>query len=103
MLLYVLCVNYCCYSTLFYNRYIQELLHFHPGLDFLQQHEEFQRKYALTVITRIFYRTDRSRTGRISLRELRMSNLMTEFMHVDEETGNNPVLFIVLCLVSCYW
>lgn len=71
--------------------YIQELLHFHPGLDFLQQHEEFQRKYALTVITRIFYKVNRSRTGRISLRELRHSNLMTEFMHVDEETDINKV------------
>lgn len=36
--------------------FIQELLHFHPGLDFLEQHEEFQRKYALTVVTRIFYK-----------------------------------------------
>jgi len=36
--------------------YLQELLHFHPGLDFLESHEEFQRKYALTVITRIFYK-----------------------------------------------
>lgn len=71
--------------------YIQELLHFHPGLDFLHQHEEFQRKYALTVITRIFYRANRSRTGRLSLRELRHSNLMTEFMHVDEETDINKV------------
>lgn len=32
--------------------FLQELLHFHPGLDFLEQHEEFQHKYALTVITR---------------------------------------------------
>lgn len=71
--------------------YVQELLHFHPGLDFLQQHEEFQRKYALTVITRIFYNINRSRTGRISLRELRLSNLMGEFMHVDEETDINKV------------
>jgi hypothetical protein len=28
--------------------FVQELLHFHPGLDFLDNHEEFQRKYALT-------------------------------------------------------
>ena len=36
--------------------YLHELLRFHPGLDFLDGHEEFQRKYALTVITRIFYK-----------------------------------------------
>jgi serine/threonine-protein phosphatase 2A regulatory subunit B'' len=28
--------------------FIQELLHFHPGLEFLENHDEFQRKYALT-------------------------------------------------------
>lgn len=41
--------------------FLQELLHFHPGLDFLEAHEEFQRKYALTVITRIFYNVNTSR------------------------------------------
>lgn len=71
--------------------YIQELLHFHPGLEFLQQHEEFQRKYAVTVITRIFYEVNKSRSGKISLRELRNSNLMNAFMHVDEETDINRV------------
>lgn len=71
--------------------FIQELLHFHPGLDFLEAHEEFQRKYALTVITRIFYKVNASRTGRISLREVRDSNLMAEFMHADEETDINRV------------
>jgi serine/threonine-protein phosphatase 2A regulatory subunit B'' len=72
--------------------FLQELLHFHPGLDFLEQHEEFQRKYALTVITRIFYRVNTSRTGKITLRELRKSNLFHACMHVDEETDINKVL-----------
>lgn len=72
--------------------FLQELLHFHPGLDFLEAHEEFQRKYALTVITRIFYRVNTSRTGKISLREVRKSNLFHACMHVDEETDINKVL-----------
>ena len=59
-----------------FNPYIQELLHFHPGLDFLDGQEEFQKKYALTVVTRIFYRVNRSRSGKISLRELKNSNLI---------------------------
>jgi serine/threonine-protein phosphatase 2A regulatory subunit B'' len=71
---------------------IQELLHFHPGLFFLENQEEFQRKYALTVITRIFYSVNTSRSGKISLREVRNSNLMSEFMHVDEETDINRVV-----------
>ena len=72
--------------------FIQELLHFHPGLDFLDNHEEFQRKYALTVITRIFYKVNVSRTGKLSLKEVRDSSLMNAFMHVDEETDINRVM-----------
>lgn len=72
--------------------FIQELLHFHPGLDFLDNHEEFQRKYALTVITRIFYKVNLSRSGRLSLKEVRNSSLMNAFMHVDEETDINRVM-----------
>lgn len=71
--------------------YLQELLRFHPGLDFLENHEEFQRKYALTVITRIFYKVNISRSGKISLKELMKSNLLQEFMHVDEEPDINRV------------
>lgn len=71
--------------------FIQELLHFHPGLDFLEAHEEFQRKYALTVVTRIFFKVNTSRTGKLSLREVRNSNLFNEFMHVDEETDINRI------------
>ena len=69
--------------------FVQELLHFHPGLDFLDNHEEFQRKYALTVITRIFYKVNLSRSGKLSLKEVRNSSLMNAFMHVDEETDIN--------------
>lgn len=72
--------------------FLQELLHFHPGLDFLEAHEEFQRKYALTVITRIFYNVNTSRSGRLSLREVRNSNLFNACMHVDEETDINRVV-----------
>ena len=61
--------------------FIQELLHFHPGLDFLESHEEFQRKYALTVIVRIFFTNNRSRTGRLTLREVYHSDLFRAFMH----------------------
>lgn len=71
--------------------FIQELLRFHPGLEFLSNHEDFQLKYALTVITRIFYSVNTSRCGKISLKELRKSNLFQAFMHVDEETDINKV------------
>ena len=69
--------------------FILELLLLHPGLDFLASHEEFKRKYALTVIARIFYKVNLSRTGKITCREVRRSNIVQEFMHVDEETDIN--------------
>lgn len=72
--------------------FVQELLHFHPGLEFLESHDEFQRKYALTVIARIFFKVNVSRTGKLSLREVYSSNLIQEFMHVDEETDINRVV-----------
>jgi serine/threonine-protein phosphatase 2A regulatory subunit B'' len=47
-------VDYICKDD--FVPFIQELLHFHPGLEFLENHDEFQRKYALTVIARIFFK-----------------------------------------------
>lgn len=71
--------------------FLRELLHFHPGLDFLENHEDFQQKYALTVITRIFYEVNTSGSGRLSLREVYKSNLFSAFMHVDEQNDINRV------------
>ena len=72
--------------------FLLELLHFHPGLDFLEEHEEFQKKYSLTVITRIFYKVNTSRSGKLNLREVRSSNLYQACMHADEETDINRVV-----------
>lgn len=69
--------------------FLQQLLIFHPGLYFLENHEEFKNKYALAVITRIFYSVNISRSGKISLKELRNSNLVEAFLHVDEDTDIN--------------
>ena len=71
--------------------FLQELLHFHPGLDFLESHQEFQRKYALTVIVRIFFHVNKNGTGRLTIREVYKSNLFNAFMHVDEENDINRV------------
>ncbi|KAJ8612656.1 hypothetical protein CTAYLR_002106 [Chrysophaeum taylorii] len=46
----------------------------HPGLAFLEEHLEFQLKYSQTVVTRIFYRINLSRTGFVSRRELAKAN-----------------------------
>lgn len=70
--------------------YMRELLRFHPGLEFLEN-SEFQEKYAITVVTRIFYGVNASRTGEISQRELRRSNVVEAFLTVDEQEDINAV------------
>ncbi|CAM9584183.1 unnamed protein product [Chrysoparadoxa australica] len=71
--------------------FLSELLMYHPGLEFLENHPDFHVKYAATVTTRIFYTVNVSRNGRISARELRRSNLVEMFNIVDEEEDINKV------------
>jgi len=70
---------------------IKALLNEHPGLEFLTSHAEFQEKYAVTVITRIFYCVNRCHSGRITGRQIRRSDLLDAFQQVDEEEDINNV------------
>lgn len=70
---------------------IKELLNDHPGLEFLSNHAEFQDKYAITVITRIFYTVNKCHSGRITSRQIRRSDLLSAFQQVDEEEDINKV------------
>ncbi|KAI3889281.1 hypothetical protein MKW92_005735 [Papaver armeniacum] len=71
---------------------LRELLATHPGLEFLQSTPEFQERYAETVIYRIFFYVNRAWNGRLTLRELKRSNLITAMQHADEEEDINKVL-----------
>ncbi|BBN11704.1 serine/threonine-protein phosphatase 2A regulatory subunit B'' [Marchantia polymorpha subsp. ruderalis] len=71
---------------------LRELLLTHHGLEFLHDTPEFQERYAETVIYRIFYHINRSGNGRLQLRELKRSNLVTALQQVDEEEDINKVL-----------
>lgn len=71
--------------------YIEELLEYHPGLEFLLNHAEFQEKYAVTVITRIYYSVNSSHNGKITARQIRKSDLIEAFHAVDEEEDINKV------------
>lgn len=71
---------------------LRELLATHPGLEFLHSTQEFQERYAETVIYRIFYYINRSGNGHITLRELKRGNLIPAMQHVDEEEDINKVL-----------
>ena len=67
--------------------YVKALLQDHPGLEFLSSHEEFQSKYAVTVITRIFYSVNRGHSGRISARQVRQSDLLAAFLSMKRKTS----------------
>jgi serine/threonine-protein phosphatase 2A regulatory subunit B'' len=71
--------------------FLKALLADHPGLEFLSSHAEFQEKYAVTVITRIFYSVNRCHSGKISTRQIRHSDLLSAFYQVDEEEDINKV------------
>mmetsp|Transcript_71349 Transcript_71349/g.172664 ORF Transcript_71349/g.172664 Transcript_71349/m.172664 type:complete len:540 (-) Transcript_71349:147-1766(-) len=51
--------------------FLTAILLTHPGLDFLRETQEFQDRYADTVISRIFFVYDRKDVGRIHLNCLR--------------------------------
>mmetsp|Transcript_91795 Transcript_91795/g.264127 ORF Transcript_91795/g.264127 Transcript_91795/m.264127 type:complete len:546 (-) Transcript_91795:104-1741(-) len=51
--------------------FLMAILLTHPGLDFLRETQEFQDRYADTVISRIFFVYDKKDVGRIYLSSLR--------------------------------
>lgn len=51
--------------------FLMAILLTHPGLDFLRETQEFQDRYADTVISRIFFVYDRKDVGKICLSSLR--------------------------------
>eukprot|EP00299_Pterocystis_sp_00344_P011925 c5641_g1_i1.p1 GENE.c5641_g1_i1~~c5641_g1_i1.p1 ORF type:complete len:570 (+),score=117.73 c5641_g1_i1:40-1710(+) len=71
--------------------WLNELLEYHPGLEFLKATPDFQKAYVETVIARIFFTCNTQRNKRLSLPELRRSNIVEMFTTVDEETDINEV------------
>jgi serine/threonine-protein phosphatase 2A regulatory subunit B'' len=71
--------------------FLKALLSDHPGLEFLSSHDEFQEKYAISIITRIFYFVNTSHSGSITARQLRRSDLLEAFQVVDEEEDINKI------------
>lgn len=70
---------------------LSSLLSSHPGLDFLANHDEFQEKYAITVITRIFYQVDDRDQGVITRGMCRRGGVADAFKKVEEEEDINKV------------
>lgn len=70
---------------------LKVLLVTHPGLEFLASHQEFQEKYAISVVTRIFYFCDKSHSGKITLRQFKQSDLIQVLQSVDQEEEINKI------------
>ncbi|XP_049799692.1 uncharacterized protein LOC126234997 [Schistocerca nitens] len=70
---------------------VQDVVDTHPGLTFLKEATEFHSRYVHTVITRIFYCVNRSWSGKITLPELRRSDLLRIIQLLEEEEDINQV------------
>ncbi|XP_070165770.1 uncharacterized protein [Polyergus mexicanus] len=70
---------------------VQDVVETHPGLTFLKEATEFHSRYVHTVIARIFYCVNRSWSGKISLAELRRSNLLAVIAVLEHEEDINQV------------
>ncbi|XP_017768694.1 PREDICTED: serine/threonine-protein phosphatase 2A regulatory subunit B'' subunit beta-like isoform X2 [Nicrophorus vespilloides] len=70
---------------------VQDVVETHPGLTFLKEATEFHSRYVHTVIARIFYCVNRSWSGRISIPEMRRSNLLNVIQILEEEEDINQV------------
>nr|CDS33416.1 serine:threonine protein phosphatase 2A [Hymenolepis microstoma] len=70
---------------------IQDVVDTHPSLNFLQAAPEFHARYVTTVVSRIFFCTNTSWSGRISLGELRRSNFLSVLASLETEEDINLV------------
>ncbi|XP_021181877.3 uncharacterized protein LOC110370411 isoform X1 [Helicoverpa armigera] len=70
---------------------VQDVVDTHPGLSFLKEATEFHSRYVHTVIARIFYCVNRTWSGRISIPELRRSNLLQVIQLLEDEEDINQV------------
>lgn len=71
---------------------IQDVVDSHPGLAFLKEAAEFHSRYVHTVIARIFFCVNRSWSGRITMGELRKSNLLEVIQLLEEEEDINQII-----------
>lgn len=71
---------------------VQDVVESHPGLNFLKDAVEFHSRYIHTVIARIFYCVNRSWSGRITLPELRRSNLLDVIASLELQDDINQIV-----------
>ncbi|XP_049822068.1 serine/threonine-protein phosphatase 2A regulatory subunit B'' subunit beta isoform X4 [Aethina tumida] len=70
---------------------VQDVVETHPGLTFLKEATEFHSRYVHTVIARIYYCVNRSWSGKITIPELRRSNLLNTIQLLEDEEDINQI------------
>ena len=65
---------------------VQDVVDTHPGLAFLKEAAEFHSRYVHTVIARIYYAVNRCWSGKITVPELKRSDLMQVRWIVERQT-----------------
>lgn len=71
---------------------VQDVVDTHPGLAFLKEASEFHSRYVHTVIARIFYSVNRSWSGKITMAELRRSDILHVLRLLEEEEDINQIM-----------
>ncbi|XP_061393428.1 serine/threonine-protein phosphatase 2A regulatory subunit B'' subunit alpha [Musca vetustissima] len=71
---------------------VQDVVDTHPGLAFLKEATEFHSRYVHTVIARIFYNVNRSWSGKITISELKKSDLLEVIGLLEEEDDINQIM-----------
>jgi serine/threonine-protein phosphatase 2A regulatory subunit B'' len=72
-----------------FNQLIQDIVEYHPGLEFLRDAPEFHARYIETVIGRIFYKVDKTWKNRITIQDLRNSNFLQSLEMLSYEDDIN--------------
>lgn len=70
---------------------LKDIIHTHPGLQFLLEAPEFHSRYIVTVIARIFYVANSSWNSRLTLQELRRSNFLQVLNRLEEVEDINEI------------
>jgi len=70
---------------------VTEVLHTHPGLEFLANLPDFQQRYAQTVVARIYYALNPSGDERLRVRDIRRAKLLDRLAVLASEEDINKV------------
>ncbi|KAL7668738.1 hypothetical protein ACOME3_009429 [Neoechinorhynchus agilis] len=72
-----------------WDHFMLDVVNTHPGLEFLKKAKEFISRYCITVISRIYFSVNRSWNGKITVGELRNSNILDSIEQLETENDIN--------------